>query len=300
MRSSLGGLALVLAALTGCGVGSASKQETLRFAYNISSDDVEASKKRIRLLHDYLEKALKMKVEMVLGTSYSSTVEAMRAKRIDAATLGPMAYLLAAQKANAEAIAIPGTKSGGPGTYQSAIVVRGDSPVQTIDELLDHAEKYTFSFVDPSSTSGHLIPRAYLEGREFLPEKRFRKIHFANDHLTTAYTILGKKVDAGAMMPSIIRILENKGKIKPGDLRVLWESNRIPQSPLAVRKDLAPELKDRIRAAFVAIADVDPGLAKEMQVTTQHPDFCYYPANDAMYDDLRKIARSQTTMRLID
>lgn len=292
--------ALALATLAGCGVGGGSKQETLKFAYNTSSDDMEASKKRISLLQAYLEKALKMKVDMVVGTSYSSTIEAMRAKRVDAATMGPMSYLLAAQKANAEAIAIPGTKSGGPGTYQSAIVVRGDSPVQTIDELLDHAEKYTFSFVDPSSTSGHLIPRAYLEGRDFNPEKRFRKVHFANDHLTTAYTIIGKKVDAGAMMPSLIQILESKGKIKRGELKVLWESNKIPMSPLSVRKDLAPELKDRIRAAFIAIADVDPVLAKEMQITTQYTDFCYYPANDGMYDDLRKIARSQTKMRLID
>ncbi len=101
-------------------------------------------------------------------------------------------------------------------------------------------------------------------------------------------------------MPSLIQVLESKGKIKRGELRVLWESNKIPMSPLSVRKDLAPELKDRIRAAFIAIADVDPVLAKEMQITTQYTDFCYYPANDGMYDDLRKIARSQTKMRLID
>jgi phosphonate transport system substrate-binding protein len=178
--------------------------------------------------------------------------------------------------------------------------VRGDSPIKTIDELLASAEKYTFAFVDPGSTSGHLIPRAYMEGRDFNPEKRFRKIHYANDHLTTAYTVLGKKVDAGAMMPNIVRILESKGKIKPGELRYLWVSSKIPQSPVVVRKDIPQEIKDRIRAAFLGLADADPVLAKEMQVTTQYPDFCYYPASDATYDELRKIARSQTTMRLVE
>ena len=73
--------ALALAMLSGCG---ASKQETLRFSYSTSSDDPGASKKRIRLLREYLEKTLQVKVEMVVGTSYASTVEAMRAKRIDA------------------------------------------------------------------------------------------------------------------------------------------------------------------------------------------------------------------------
>jgi phosphonate transport system substrate-binding protein len=288
--------------LSGCMPGNASKvgSNTLRFAYNISSDDMEASKRRISLLQAYLERALKMKVDMVVGTTYGSTVEAMRAKRIDAATLGPMAYLLAAQKAGAEAIAMPGTRSGGPGTYESSIVVRAGSPIQSIDELLTHAEKYTFAFVDPASTSGHLIPRAYLEGRDFSPEKRFRKVHFANDHLTAAYTVLGSKVDAGAMMPNVVRIMESKGKIKAGDLRFLWVSEKIPQSPLAVRKDLPVEWKERIRAAFLGLADADPVLAREMQVTTNYPDFCYYPATDATYDGLRQIARSQKTMRVLE
>lgn len=291
-----------IVALSSCMPGNASKvgANTLRFAYNISSDDMEASRHRINLLHTYLERTLKMKVDMVVGTSYGSTVEAMRAKRIDAATLGPMAYLLAAQKAGAEAIAMPGTKSGGPGTYESSIVVRAGSPLRTIDDLLTHAEKYTFAFVDPASTSGHLIPRAYLEGRHFAPERRFRKVHFANDHLTAAYTVLGGKVDAGALMPNVVRILESKGKIRRGDLRFLWVSDKIPQSPLAVRKDLPAEWKERIRAAFLGLADADPLLAKEMQVTTNYPDFCYYPATDATYDGLRQIARNQKTMRLLE
>lgn len=295
-------IAVIFAFLSGCTTGKASKQDfnTLKFAYNVNSDDVDASKRRLKMLHTYLEKALQVKVEMIMGTSYSSTVEAMRAKRIDAGTMGPMAYLLASQKAGAEAIAMPGTKSGGPGTYESAIVVRKDSPIKTLDELLEHAEKYSFSFVDPASTSGHLIPRAYLEIKNFNPEKRFRKLHFTNDHLTAAYTVLGGKVDAGAMMPNIIRIMETKGKIKKGDLRFLWISNKIPQSPVTVRKDLPQDIKDRIRAAFIALADADPALAKEMQVTTQHPDYCFYPATDATYDELRKIARSQTTMRLVE
>lgn len=300
-------LPLALAALavlssSGCMTSSASRQDApvLKFAYNVSSDDVESSKRRVALLHAYLEKSLGMRVEMIFGTTYGSTVEAMRAKRIDAGTMGPMAYLLAAKTANAEAVAIPGTKSGGPGTYESSIAVHRDSPIQTIDQLLENAAKYTFSFVDPASTSGHLIPRAYLEGRDFHAEKRFRKVHFTHDHLTGAYTILGGKVDAGAIMPNIVRVMEKRGQIKTGDIRFLWVSNKIPQSPLAVRKDLPTALKERIRTAFLAIADTDPVLAKEMQVTTAHPDFCYYPATDAMYDELRQIARSQSTMRVFE
>lgn len=293
-------VAAAVSLAAGCSARKADAPERLRFSYNVSSDDMEASKRRMTLLRAYLEKSLGMKVEMVTGTLYSSTVEAMRAKRIDAATMGPMAYLLASQTAGGEAIAIPGTTSGGPGTYESAIFVRGDSPVKAIDDLLGNAEKYTFSFVDPSSTSGHLIPRAYLEGRGFDAEKRFKKVHFSHDHLTAAYTVLGKKVDAGAFMPGVVRVMETKGKIKPGELRALWTSSQIPQSPLVVRKDLSQQTKDRLRAAFLAIADTDPVLAREMQVTTQHADFRYFPATDATYDELRKLARGQKAMRVIE
>ncbi len=272
----------------------------LRFAYNPSTDDVETSLKRYRRLQQYLEKELAMPVELTQASGYSSTIEAMRARKVDCATMGPMSYLIAAQRAGAEAIVLPGTTSKGPGTYQSCIIVRGDSPVKSLEELLAHGKKVTFAFVDPASTSGHLIPRAFLESKGIDPETAFRKVHFSNSHLTTLYTVLGGKVDAAATMPSMIEALIARGKLKRGDVRLLWQSPPIPQSPVVMRKDLPAGFKERVRKAFLDLADKDPDLARAMQATTTHSDFRYFPATDSMYDGLREIARNVKNTRMLE
>ena len=46
-----------------------------------------------------------MPVEIFTGTSYGAVIEAMRADRVDGMTVGPFAYVLAVQEAEAEAIA---------------------------------------------------------------------------------------------------------------------------------------------------------------------------------------------------
>jgi phosphonate transport system substrate-binding protein len=306
LNKLLAGIAICLLA-SSCGVQSTkatgNRPEVLRLAYNPSSDDVQQTNQRYQMLREYLQKELAIPVEMVVAAGYGATVEAMRARKIDAATMGPMSYLLAAEKANAEAIAIPGTNQG-PGTYQSCIIVRADSPIKTIDELIQGGGKYTFSFVDPASTSGHLIPRAYLESRDIVPEKHFRKLHFANQHVTNVYTVLGGKVDAGATMPAMITNLLSRGKVKEGELRTLWESKPIPQSPVCMRKDLPAAFRQDVQKAFLNMHTKAPGLAESFLTVTKRPPgvthFQYYPATDASYDGLREIARGVKSMKMIE
>lgn len=300
-------IAMAGALLSGCAVQTSQatngRPPVFRLAYNPGSDDVQQSSDRYKKLKEYLSSSLGMPVELVVAAGYGATVEAMRAKKIDAATMGPMAYLLAAERAGGEAIAIPGTNRG-PGTYQSCIIVRKDSPIRTIDDLIRDSGKYTFSFVDPASTSGHLIPRAYLETRNVDPEKHFQKLHFANQHLTNVYTVLGGKVDAGATMPAMIRNLIQRGKMKPDEIRVLWESDPIPQSPMCVRKELPVEFKKELQDVLVHMHERDPKLAEGFLTMLSRPEgvshFQYYAATDASFDGLRQIARNVKTMKMIN
>lgn len=54
----------------------------------------------------YLENKLKMRVVMYTGGSYTAVIQAMKAGRVDAFEVGPFAYILAVQEANAEALAV--------------------------------------------------------------------------------------------------------------------------------------------------------------------------------------------------
>jgi phosphonate transport system substrate-binding protein len=298
-------LAVLLAAVwvAGCGsapVSSGGHPAKLRFAFNASADDIQATVKRTKLMSAYLSKAIGIPVELREANSYGAVIEAMRSKKVDVATMGPLSYLLAADRGGAEAIAVPGRISTGPGTYQSCIIVRSDSPIQSVEQLVKGAGGYTFSFVDPASTSGHLLPRAYFDSIGFDPDKGFRKTHYSGSHPTALFTVLGGKVDAAATMPSMLKLLEERGKVKAGEIRILWQSPEIPQSPIVVRKDLPEALKKDIQRAFVEVGVKAPELARDMQATTSHPDFSYYPATDATYNGLREIARKVNNLKLID
>lgn len=275
------------------------KPAILRFAYSPSADDIQASNKRYQGLKDYLGKALNMPVDLVQASGYSATTEAMRANRVDLATMGPLSYLIAVQKAGAEALALGGN-SAGPLTYRSCIIVRTDSPIKTLDDLIRDSKKYTMSFVDPASTSGHLIPRVFLEGKGLDVEKDFRKMFFSTSHPLSLYTVTGGKVDAAATMPAMIHTMEENGKLKKGEVRILWESQDIPTSPVTVRKSLPEAFKKEILAAFLNLAKADPDLAAALQVTTKHKDFRYYPATDAMYDPLRAIAKDLKNVKILE
>jgi phosphate/phosphite/phosphonate ABC transporter binding protein len=124
----------------------------------VPGEDAEVRIQRYTPMIDYLKSYLGMDVKAYVGTDYTATVEAMRAKRVDAAYFGPFSYVLAAQVADARVFVVPGSADGITSTYNSLIVTHTASGITSLDELKGR----NFSFVDPASTSGHLIPRAML------------------------------------------------------------------------------------------------------------------------------------------
>jgi phosphonate transport system substrate-binding protein len=290
---------LLLASLLTLAACSPAAKTTLNYAYSNTADDIQTNPQRYKLLTAYLTKAVGVPVNVVPTNGYGPTIEGMRAGKVDIATMGPLSYLIASQKGGVEPLVIRGLASG-PATYQSSIIVRGDSPIQSIDELIRDRHRLTFAFVDPASTSGHIIPRVYLESRGVDVEKDFRKMFFSSGHPTSLYTVIGGKVDAAATMPTMIHTMERNGKIKPGQVRILWESSEIPASPVVVRKALAADLKDKLRKAYLDMPAAAPDLAAALQVTTSAPDFRYYVANDAMFDGLRKITRDLKNVKILE
>ena len=68
-------------------------------------DDAEETLRNAAPMKKLLESKLGIPVELFTGTSYGAVIEAMRAEKVDAMTVGPFAYILAVQEAKAEAIA---------------------------------------------------------------------------------------------------------------------------------------------------------------------------------------------------
>jgi phosphonate transport system substrate-binding protein len=263
----------------------------IRFAFQPSEEEMQDNSVRAKLLSDYLKSQLNIPVEVINVTGYAPTIEAMHTGKVDIATFGPMGYLLASQKAGAEPIVAAGNADGKLGTYNSIIAVPKSSSLHSIDDLKAQAKNLTFMFVDPASTSGYLIPRAYLQSIGLNPEKDFGKVIFAGSQVAGILTIKAGKIDAGSVMQQLlIPRLISLGKLAPDDLRVLWTSEPIPHSPICVRSTLPGPLKQKIQQAMLDIPKKDPALWEVFKNTYRLPDMTFVPVSESNYAPLRKYA----------
>jgi len=295
-----------LLVLSGCSTGSAEgspsgRPAVLRYAFAPGVEEPQAQTLRLDHLKTYLSDRLHVDVELYkTSAGYGTVIEGLRAHKIDVGTLGPFGYLIASEKAGAEVLTVTGEPDTGKGGYRGVIAVPQSSPITTIDELVAHSKELTFSFVDPASTSGFLVQRAYFQSRGLDPDKDFKKTMFSMNHIASAMTLVAGKVDAAAMMESMPKTLAERHLAKPSDFRILWTSPHLPSSPIVVRRDLPADFKREIQQALVDIPQRDPELWKMWPKTNRTPTAVLIRGNDAMFDELRAMARDIKNLSLLE
>jgi phosphonate transport system substrate-binding protein len=229
-------------------------------------------------LLDHLHKSLQMEVKPFVATDYNGVIEALRAKKLDIALLGPFSYVLATTVANVEAFALLETQKQGP-TYRSVIIARKDHGVRSLKDLAGK----TFAFVDPSSASGHLFPKAGLIKAGYNPDTYFSRAIFSGGHDASAIAVQNGKVDAAAVADMLLETAYSRGMLKQDEVVVVWTSDPIPGAPVVYRRDLPEELKAKIRASFAQIHDMPWG----PKTTIKR----WVPTDDAAYDVVRETAK---------
>jgi phosphonate transport system substrate-binding protein len=245
----------------------------------IPSEDSRAMLESSQQLLDALEKNLGIKVQGFVASDYNGVIEAMRSNHVDVAYLGPFSYVLGTTVAAIEAFATAETAKSSRSFYRSQIIARKDSGIRDWKDLKGR----TFAFVDPSSTSGHLFPKAGLMKLGFDPEKDFGRVLFTGSHDANALAVANKRVDAATIADRILDAAVQKKLVDRADIHVVWESDPIPESPTCWRKNLPSELKANIRSAFLNIRDItwaDQGKLNRFVET-----------NDQAYDIIRETAK---------
>lgn len=271
-------MAAVGAALAMPNVGRAETQ-VVRVGL-IPSEDSRAMLESSKQLLEALEKNLGMKVQGFVAADYNGVIEAMRSNHVEVAYLGPFSYVLGTTVANIEAFATAETAKSGRTFYRSQIITRNDSGIKDLKDLKGR----TFAFVDPSSTSGHLFPKAGLIKQGIDPDKFFGRVLFTGSHDANALAVANKRVDAATIADRILDAAVQKNLVKRAEIHVVWSSDPIPESPTCWRKNLPDDLKAKIKTAFLNIKDItwaDQGKLNRFVET-----------NDAAYDVIRDTAKA--------
>lgn len=231
---------------------------------------------RYESLAKHIEKKLGIPVKMQVATDYAGVITAMQFKHIDLAYFGPKSYVEAAQRANAEAIAMEVLEDGTKG-YHGIIITRNDSGIKSIEA----AKGKIWAFTDPNSTSGTLVPTVYfVKNLKIDPEKYFSKVIFSGSHESSILSIKSGKVDIASTNDLDLDRGNGKQWNSDKDFRILWTSPLIPGSPMAARKDLPESLKKALKDAYLSYNDAE-GL-KKLKLKG------FAPSSDKDYDPIRE------------
>lgn len=283
--SSLTVLTLAMSMLlAACGSSSTTPAASNKFSLkqlNIGLIPLENSTDEInntKPLSDAISAKLGVPVTLYVGTNYTATIEALQSGKIDIAFFGPFSYILAHSKYGAEAILRVLSSNDLKPTYNSLIITKPDSGIKTVADLKGH----TFSFVDPASTSGYLVPSYVITQAGLDPTKDLKNPIFAGNHVASLTAVLSGKVDAGAVASDTFAQQKDKGLYKDGDVTVISKSFDIPQGPLAVRKDLSTTDRKFIVDAFTSITD--------QTILQKAGNGGYIVGKDTDYNDLRDVA----------
>jgi phosphonate transport system substrate-binding protein len=254
--------------------------------------------KILNQVQPYLEKKLGIPVEFQKSTDYTTVIEAMTTGKAHMAYLSPFSYILATQKQKLVPLVAPGF-NGKPFTYRSMIFTNPKTGLRTMDDVKAHAKDLTLCFADPASTSGHLIPMAYLSSIGLDPKTAFKQTMFAGSHYASVLSVKSGKVDIGCAFALAYDKMMREGLIHESDLVLLWTSDPIVESPICMRPEVNAAFTEKVRQAYLDMPRDAHEVFHEymaMYFPKQADSMSYLSANDSLYNGLRKIAGTITDL----
>jgi len=231
-------------------------------------------------LAEYLAQATGTEVEVLVTKDYDSHIEHIIKSKTGIAYLGPASYVKLVEMHGKPPILARLSINGKP-TFQGKVIVRDDSPIQSLSDL----KGKRFAFGDPNSTMSHLVPR-YMLIEAGVTADRLAEFRFLGNHVNVALSVLSGEFDAGAVKEAVFY------KYRPRGLRELATTPALSEHLFVASYNLPPELIERLRSTFYYMKDHTDGIKVMKSIKSNIT--AMVPTNDADYDNLRLIL---TTLR---
>jgi phosphonate transport system substrate-binding protein len=206
----------------------------------------------------YLSKELGTKVTMRIAQDYAAVIEGQKAGQIHIGYYGPASFARALMTgAKVEAFAQDVNEDGTKG-YFSVVWVKKDNPAAKIEDL----KGKNLCLVDPNSTSGNNVPRFAMNKMGIKPEEFFAKVVYSGSHENALIAVQQGTCDAAfnwyndERESNLLR-MDRKKMVSAADFKLIFKSDQIVNSPMAVLSDMPADLKKAITDAVLALATKD-------------------------------------------
>ena len=195
----------------------------------------------------HLAAAVGRPLQLTVTTDWAGIAVAVANGQVDCAWMGPWGFVLAKDRARAEALAV--VHYQGRPTYQAIILAR---PELAIARFPEDARGMSISFADAGSTSGWLIPHFWFRGQGIDPRTYFRYRDGAS-HPANVVAVANGHVDLATDFDRNFAAMLAAGRVQESQARIVWRSEPLPNDALAVRGDLDPGLKAALAAAATGL-----------------------------------------------
>lgn len=236
---------------------------------------------RVKEFDEYLEQSLGIPVVIQVTENYDQTLNLLVKQQVAMAYLGSFSYLQATiQNPTVRAIATHIHEANSRPWYTSVIIANQAKGIQKLADLRGK----TFGFVDPLSTSGFLVPKVALQEKGLNPNTTFKTIEFLGSHNRAIDALIAGKVDGIAVDSAVYQSAILAGDLLATDYPVLWESDPIPNPPIAVNGLVNSNLEYALKQSLIT---APPRVAQ----ISGDSILGYTLANNEDYDNIREVIR---------
>ena len=181
--------------------------------------------------------------------------------------------------------AIPLVQRAEDEKFQSVFITQPNSGIKSLTDL----KGKNFTFGSQSSTSGHLMPRAFLLRAGIDPDKDFKHVAFSGAHDATALQVAGGKVEAGALNISVWNKMLEEKKLAPDQVTVFYTTPPYYDYNWTVRGDLEATLVQKLKEAFLAL---DPTHVEHKDILALQRASKFIPTSPDNYKGIEEAARA--------
>lgn len=240
---------------------------------SVAMDIPAVMHKRLIPLTRYLSRELHRPVVLKLSPNMGAAIKDAADGKVDLAYLTPVAYIKAHQLGGAKIIAK--TVTNGQASFKLMIVVREDSPVKTVKDLIGK----TFAFGDEKA----LLQRAAVVGSGIKLEQ-FSDYKFLGHYDNIARAVMNKDFDAGILKDTMAYKWQGKG------LRILYSSPDLPPYNIAASKNVDDKVVDKLRQAFMKLDKKNNEHLKVIKALDKKYDG-FATTSDKEYDVVRELIK---------
>lgn len=243
----------------------------IRFAVGPYQPTAGDTRKAYEPFFKYIADTVGADYELTVTSDWAGIAIALTNGQADVTWMGPWGYVLAHHNGGAEAIAT--VKYDGKSTYHAIIIARPDLDIKSYP---DDTKGMSLSLADAGSTSGWLIPTYDLKQRGIDPRTYF-KYRDGASHAANVTAVANGQVDLASDYNRNLDAMISKGLIGKDQVKIVWQSQPLPNDALVVRKGFDPTLAEKVRSAILAI---DEAKAKDIMpprytgwVASSHADY---------------------------